>query len=140
MTNTIYTYGYGGKHPEELEKLVAELNATLFDVRFSPRSRNPAWSGKRLRERFNDRYQHVKAFGNANYKGGPILIVDYEVGKALIEQSDRPVILICVCKDSVICHRTYIAKLLTVEGFAVEELTDCRVKEISGQPAQPKLF
>ncbi len=24
MTNTIYTYGYGGKHPEELEKLVAQ--------------------------------------------------------------------------------------------------------------------
>jgi len=130
MTTTIYTYGYGGKHPEELEKIVAELNATIFDVRFSPRSRNPAWLGKRLRERFGDRYQHVKAFGNANYKGGDILIVDYEAGKALIEQSERAVILVCVCKDPVICHRTYIAKKLVEEGFTVEELTTYRIQEV----------
>ncbi len=125
MTATIYTYGYGGKHPEELEKMVAELGATIFDVRFSPRSRNPAWSGKRLRERFGDRYQHAKAFGNANYKGGDILI--------------------CVCKDPTICHRTYIARKLVNEGFAVEELATYRAQEVlkcstQSTQLQPPLF
>ena len=132
MTHTIYTYGYSGKHPEQLNQLVTALDATIFDIRFSPRSRNAAWSEKRLRERFADRYQHVKAFGNANYKGGDILIVNYEAGRALIEKSDRPVILMCVCRNPAICHRTHIARLLRTAGFTVTELKP--------QVVQPKLF
>lgn len=140
MTHTIYTYGYSGRAPEQLDQLAAALNATVFDIRFSPRSRNAAWSGKRLQARLQTRYRHVVEFGNVNYKGGPIHIVDYETGKSLIAHSENPVILICVCRDPAICHRTHIARLLRAGGLNVTELTPQRIAETLRQPTQPTLL
>ena len=122
MTKSVYTLGYSGRKMPEIEALVNRLGAVIFDIRFSPRSRAPVWSGKNFQTVFGARYRHVKALGNKNYKGGPIALVDFEAGKKAIETMGRPVILMCVCKNPAICHRTTIAERLRVEGFTVEEL------------------
>lgn len=105
--NTLYTIGYAKLSPDRLKAQAERLNAVLVDIRFSPASRRPEWSGKRLRELLGERYVHVKALGNINYKGGPIRYVDLDGGTqaiaALLEQ--RPVILMCVCADVETCHR-----------------------------------
>jgi len=124
MTQIVYTMGYAGKSLAEIRRLAEELDATLCDVRFSPRSRNPQFSGQRLAEALGERYVHLAAFGNRNYKGGPVDIVDYAAGKALLAAHPRPVILLCVCREAVRCHRTAIARQLAQEGFAVQELDE----------------
>lgn len=122
MTQQVYTLGYSGRKMPEIQALVERLGAVIFDIRFSPRSRAPVWNGTNFQRVFGARYRHMKAMGNKNYKGGPIALVDYEAGKAAIEAMGRPVILMCVCKDASICHRTTIAERLKSEGFTVEEL------------------
>jgi len=57
---TLYTLGYTGWAVDDVVAALDRLNAVLVDVRISPRSRNPAYSGKRLRERLGDRYVHVR--------------------------------------------------------------------------------
>lgn len=101
MTNKIYTIGYTGRKPQEIKEIVERLDAILLDIRFAPRSRVPRWAKKNLITLIGeDRYQHLKALGNVNYKsGGPIQFVDFEAGRAAIEASDKPVVLMCGCKD-----------------------------------------
>lgn len=122
MTKQVYTTGYGDKKVGAIASLAKRYDAIVLDIRYSPRSRNPDWSKKRMKERMGERYIHVREFGNANYRGGAIRIVDYDAGKAIIEQSDKPAILVCVCKDAKICHRTTIARRLRADGFDVEEI------------------
>ena len=124
MTKKVYTFGYSGKDTADLDRLVDDLGAVVFDVRFSPRSRNPHWNRRALEALLGDRYRHVRALGNANYRGGPIEIVDLEEGVRTIQASPQPVILMCVCKDPRICHRTTIADHLRALGFDVEELDE----------------
>lgn len=122
MTATIYTLGYSGRKAKDIKHIAEELDAVVFDIRYSPRSRNPDFSGKRLRELLAERYQHIRAFGNSNYRSGPIALVDFDAGLEAIRQSEKPVILMCVCKDAVICHRTTIAEHLRALGFEVSEI------------------
>ena len=122
MTTTVYTAGYGGRHFEDMVAWLDALDADLFDIRFSPRSRNPVWSGTELAKRLGDRYVHVLAFGNRNYKGGPVDLMDYEAGKRQVLNWPRPVILLCVCTDPTHCHRTTVAARLREDGCTVEEL------------------
>lgn len=122
MTQRVYTLGYSGRKMPALQELVEKLGAVIFDIRFSPRSRAPVWSGKNFQTTFGARYRHVKDFGNEAYKTGGIKLVDYEAGKAAIEAMGRPVVLMCACKNPAICHRTTIAERLRAEGFTVEEL------------------
>lgn len=118
----VYTIGYAGKTPAQIKELAEQLGAVVVDIRFSPFSRNPVWSGKQLRLSLGDRYVHLRAFGNANYKGGPISIVDYAAGKAFLLDMDKPAILMCVCKDPLTCHRTTVAAKLLADGLEVTEL------------------
>ena len=122
MTQRVYTLGYSGRKPAEILQIAEELDATVFDVRFSPRSRVPHWSRKRLTEFLGDRYRHVRALGNRNYRGGPIELEDFPAGLELIQDSERPVILMCACKDPAICHRSTIADMLRGVGLEVAEL------------------
>jgi hypothetical protein len=62
--------------------------------------------------------------GNRNYKGGPIEIVNLEAGVAEIRAAERPVLLLCVCSDPRICHRTFVADHLRALGFVVEEFVE----------------
>lgn len=134
MTTKIYTIGYTGRKPEEIKQAVRERGAVLLDIRFSPRSRVPQWTKKRLTELLGERYKHVKALGNINYKGGPIELVDFEAGKAIIDGFEVPVVLMCACKDQHRCHRTTVAQMLQAQG-------DYQIQEIgqSSPPRQPQL-
>jgi uncharacterized protein (DUF488 family) len=137
MTRQVFTLGYSGRTPDEIRQIVEDHDAILFDIRFSPRSRVPQWTRKQLTALMGaDRYQHIKALGNQNYKGdGPVELVDYQAGKAQIAAADRVVILMCACKHPQSCHRTVVAELLRADGFTVRE-----VGETSARPAQPALF
>ena len=112
--NPLYTFGYSGKQPEELLALAEQLNATVADIRFSPRSRVPQWSGGRLARLLGDRYRPLPALGNRNYKGGPIELVDPETGIAQVASllAHQPVILLCVCAEVEHCHRRLAAEII----------------------------
>lgn len=138
----IYTLGYSGRTPQELKAIVESLDANLIDVRYSPASRMPQWSGLRLRQLFGDRYTHLRQFGNVNYKNdGPIQLVSYEAGREALRGafSDRPIILMCVCSDPAICHRTHIANLLRQDGFEVAEWLPVPLPR-QPDPLQPELL
>jgi uncharacterized protein (DUF488 family) len=113
--NTIYTIGYSGLKPDRLLAAAENYNLLVVDVRYSPRSRQPEWSRKRLQELLGARYLHVPAFGNINYKGdGPIQLADPEAGKAVVVErlAQQPVLLLCACKDWQTCHRLAVATVL----------------------------
>jgi uncharacterized protein (DUF488 family) len=114
MFQPLYTFGYSGKQPDELLALAEQLDAIVVDIRFSPRSRVPQWSGGRLARLLGDRYCHLPALGNRNYKGGPIELVDLETGIAQVADllAHQPVILLCVCGDVQHCHRRLAAEAI----------------------------
>lgn len=122
MTDQIYTIGYTGRKPDQLKALAEQLDATVYDIRFSPRSRAPHWNRGRLEAMLGDRYMHIGELGNRNYKAGPIEIADLDAGLARIQDHPRPVILMCACKDLAGCHRSVISKHLQALGLEVEEL------------------
>lgn len=130
MTQQVYTFGYSGHTSAQLKQLAEELDAIVFDIRFSPRSRDPQWSGKRLRAALGHRYQHIRELGNENYKSGPIQLVDFEAGRKLIEDSSNPIILMCVCQNYRDCHRAVVASKLSQLGIATKE----------ARPATPRLY
>lgn len=134
MSNTtkVYTLGYSGRKPEEIKKIVNDLDAILVDIRFSPRSRVPRWAKKNLIALVGgSHYHHLKAFGNENYKsGGPIKFVDFEAGQAFIEKVERPaVILMCGCKNYHTCHRAEAAQRLEEIGYEIEEIGSSGIKK-----------
>lgn len=126
MTDRVYTIGYSGRKPAEILEIARDLDATVFDVRFSPRSRVPHWTRGRLEALLGDRYVHVRALGNRNYRSGPIDLVDFPAGLQLIREADRPVILMCACQDPALCHRSTIAETLRRAGMEVTELNESR--------------
>lgn len=104
----IWSIGYSGLKPDKLFGHVRSMNAVLVDIRYSPRSRNPAWSRSHLEQGLGDRYRHVQNLGNAAYlsKEGHIKIVDMEAGIAELEAIDAPaIILMCACERYADCHR-----------------------------------
>ena len=109
MENVLYTFGYAGAAPTDLLAHVAALGAVVCDVRFNPTSRLPGWSGVRLRALLGpERYAHLRALGNANYRrDGRVALVDSVQGVAQVGAllAERPVILLCVCRDVAACHR-----------------------------------
>lgn len=121
--HTLYTWGYTGTHPTDLLAYVEALHALLIDVRFVPWSRVPYWRKAALMELVGaERYLHLRALGNENYKGGPIKL---HAPAAVVEPvravlRERPAILLCACADPAICHRsvaaTYLARQLGVHG------------------------
>lgn len=118
--HAIYTIGYSGWKPEQLAAKVEELGALLVDVRFSPRSRVPQWTKKSLCELVGaENYVHCKNLGNENYKsGGPIKLLNPDAAIASLRDVQRPLILLCGCKDHTICHRADAATVLA-EAFGV---------------------
>lgn len=123
MMQPLYTFGYSGRLPDQLQALVEQLDAVVVDIRFSPRSRIPDWNGGRLQKLLGKRYRHLRALGNRNYKGGPVEFVDLaagvvEVGELLRQQ---PVVLLCVCADVQRCHRLLAAEAIAARyGVIVE--------------------
>ena len=123
-----YTAGYAGRTVDELDQLAEKLNAIVIDIRYSPRSRRPEWSRKRLIERFGERYYHLPEWGNVNYNRPtePIKINDLKEGsfrlpKIMKANPGMNVILLCYCGDREICHRKTVATLVWM-GNGVQEV------------------
>lgn len=129
--HTIYTIGYTGWKPEQLKAKVDELGAMLVDIRYSPRSRRPEWSREALRGLWGQNWErsclHLVALGNRNYKnGGAIELAAPEVGvKALAPVlQQRPIVLLCACRDADLCHRS------VASAFLSERLGDVEVVDL----------
>jgi uncharacterized protein (DUF488 family) len=105
--NTLYTIGYTGLKPERLRAIVAQHNAVLWDIRYSPNSRHPQWRRDALKALLGDAYVHIPALGNRNYKGGPIELAApaQALDQARLTLQRQPIILMCACKDYWTCHR-----------------------------------
>jgi uncharacterized protein (DUF488 family) len=121
MTRQVHGIGYNGRTLDDLRRIVEDLDAYLVDIRFAPYSRNPAFRKAALDKAFGDRYRYLQTFGNRNYKGGPVNLVDYTAGRAALEALDKPALLMCMCKDPASCHRTVILERLAQDGFVVQE-------------------
>jgi uncharacterized protein (DUF488 family) len=119
--NKIYTIGYTSTTPEELIELVSSLESILVDIRISPYSKDYRWRQKSLQQYFNDKYLHIKEFGNANYKIGSIKISNPHLGIIKITPTikNQSVILLCACYDYEKCHRKQVSSLLA-EAFHLE--------------------
>lgn len=129
MTRQAYGIGYSGRTMDELERIVQALDAVLVDIRFAPYSRNPAFRKASLQAALGSRYVHLGAFGNRNYQGGPVDIVDYEAGRAALEALERPALLMCMCRDPAACHRSVIMERLRAESFSVGEWDEPGVRQ-----------
>ena len=122
MTFPIYAFGYTGRKLDTLVENVTRADATLLDIRFSPRSRAPVWNRRNLEDAFGERYLWAgDTLGNRLYRTDAIEIVDIERGLELVAglAAKRPVALMCVCASPVGCHRTVITKVLRERGFVV---------------------
>ena len=129
MAHTLYTLGYTGLKPEQIQQLAADLGAKVIDTRFSPRSRAVQWTRLRLTQLLGSSYQHLPSLGNINYKGdGPIVINKPEEGvpqvASLLEK--QAIILLCVCAEVSSCHRKVVAEL-------VQEFSGCEITHLSGK-------
>jgi len=128
--HTIYTIGYSGWTPEALKAAVDARGALLVDIRYSPRSRRPEWRQEALRALWGecriDRYAWWKVMGNVNYKGGgpiQLLAPDLALPDARWWLAQRPIVLLCACRDVATCHRLTAADYLShALGAPVEHL------------------
>lgn len=116
----ITTFGYATRGIAELERIMGDdPSIRLVDIRRSPRSQfMPDFSKSRLAAKFGDRYLHVPALGNLNYRPEDrhkgIEIADIESGLAqLVPLLARgyTLVLMCACKDDG-CHRWVVLDLL----------------------------
>ena len=111
----LYTLGYAGWTAQQVEDQLLDLGGVLVDIRLSPRSRKPGFSGSALRQRFGPRYTHIPALGNENYNrsGAPILLRSEEEGMDRLAPMLQcwPVIVMCGCRDLATCHRLTVADL-----------------------------
>jgi hypothetical protein len=124
LTN-FYTTGYTGKRVEQLPALLDYYDAILADIRFAPVSRHLQWTKNYLSLMLKERYRHVAALGNRNYKtpGGAIQIHNLEIGLRLIESWETNVILLCACENAENCHRRVVRSELAKRGHEVQEIT-----------------
>ncbi|MCZ7547396.1 MAG: DUF488 family protein [Anaerolineae bacterium] len=100
IVTTIYTFGTQRRRLAELVALVHDLDALVVDVRLAPRSRVREWNQAVMAAALGDRYLHVGALGNLNYKtaGTPVRLCDMEAGIAALEPAraaGQSAILVC---------------------------------------------
>jgi hypothetical protein len=132
--SNFYTTGYTGKAVEQLPGLLDFYDAVLADIRFAPHSRHLQWTKNYLALMLKERYRHVAALGNRNYKtAGAIQIHNLEIGIRLIQSWEKNVILLCACQDLENCHRRVVKNELEKRGQEVAELA-------SWDTSQPSLF
>jgi uncharacterized protein (DUF488 family) len=138
---TIYTLGYGGGWDHALVlRAIEAVDGILVDIRFKPSSRDPRWRQPALRRVFGERYLWLQAFGNENYKGGPVRLLDPDDGVARVAAllgHGTPPILMCACRGWAGCHRRNAAELASSQlGVPVVHLEAMRFQP----PAADSLF
>jgi uncharacterized protein (DUF488 family) len=114
--------GYHGRTLDELQAIVAQLDAVLVDIRYAPHSWNPVFRKAALAAAFGDRYVYVRALGNRNFNSdAPPDLVDYDAGREVLAALGRPALVMCMCRDAATCHRTEVLRRLAADGFTVAE-------------------
>lgn len=113
----LFTFGYSGRKVDDLEAWLSRLDATIVDTRFQPMARDATWRKGPLEKRLGSRYTYGgHLLGNVNYKnGGEIKLADEAQGVSWLvvrQMRGEADVLLCVCKDPIGCHRTYIAELV----------------------------
>jgi hypothetical protein len=120
----VYTYGYDGKNRAALIAFLGEREGVLVDIRMTPFGSAPDWNKPELIAALGDRYVHVQALGNVNYRtGGPIQLSDKALGVQTVEQlaaKHGAVVLMCACASYESCHRRIVAELLRGRSMAVK--------------------
>ena len=112
--NTLFTFGYASRSMDEIISLLEEKQAILADIRSSPRSRKPGFNRYALAGSLRDKYRHLPALGNVNYRNPdlPIFLRDEDLGleglARLLEKSN--VVIMCGCKNLEKCHRLVVAE------------------------------
>lgn len=124
--HTIYTVGYSGWTPAQLQETATRLDAVVVDIRLSPTSRRPEWRSDALARLLRDRYEVLSDLGNVNYRvSEPIVLANpgpgVVVARSLLRR--RNIILLCACRDHALCHRNVAAQLISeATGDAVVHL------------------
>lgn len=120
----IYSFGYVTTTVAQLKEWLDQNDAVLLDIRFSANSRNPDWAKSNLSNAVGvARYTHFKTWGNENYKGGPIKLVNFDWGLQRFRALPySTVALMCACGNPATCHRTHVANLLRGQGYEVNEI------------------
>ena len=112
-TTKLYTMGYTGWTPLQLNLLATEHDMTIVDVRISPRSRVAHWNQRPLQANLGERYLHCPEMGNVHYRGdGPIQLRDVHGGIAKLTPlmaRGQKLVLMCMCKKHDECHRLLVA-------------------------------
>ena len=110
----IYTAGYMGWPVKELYTKVVELDAILVDIRYTPYSQIKDWRQQNLQDLFQTRYTYMHGLGNKNYQDGTIRLADPMRTIRPIQQilEQRPVVLLCGCRNHETCHRLQAAQFL----------------------------
>jgi hypothetical protein len=134
MMHPIYTVGYGaGWTPAQLAIELERLDAELWDIRYRPTSRQPAWTQAELQALLGPRYRHEAGLGNVNYQGGPIVLA--HPAQALPCARDtlrqRPIMLLCQCPNALTCHRSSAAT------FLAEQLGGVKVIHLEAPAPSP---
>lgn len=124
MARTCFTWGYSGRPLADLIGYMCDLDAVVVDIRLKPWSQDGRWVGAHLHHALGEQaalgalpatrllYHHVPAYGNKNYKGGPIELADPERGWRQVAGilAHRSIILLCVCRAWALCHRRVVAE------------------------------
>jgi uncharacterized protein (DUF488 family) len=110
----ILTLGYSGWKPADIRATVESHNAVLWDIRYSPKSRHPQWQRQAFASLLDSAYVLVPALGNRNYKGGAIELAAPAQALDLARRTlaQRPIILMCGCRNHWECHRLDAAEYL----------------------------
>lgn len=130
----IIPFGYSTPDSQSvLDRLMADENAYLVDIRYSVKSLNkPEWSFEQLKARYGKRYLWIKDLGNVNYfNHGPIQIANPEVGIPRVVsgvEQGYTLILLCTCTRYESCHRKVIVELLQKALLNVEVVHPVRAE------------
>ena len=114
VRQTVYSAGYQRLNLETFVRDVGALRAVVADVRLKPQSRNFVWNRRNLESTLGLRYVWIPELGNLNYKGGPIVLQAPAPGLLALANllTQSPVVVLCVCADPKVCHRTVVLHML----------------------------
>ena len=138
---TLYTIGYGGRHPQHFVTLLTQANIALVcDVRAEPRRAyrgiytfNPEKSSgplPRLLAQEGINYQWLPELGNPDRQDPEIRAFQQLMGQETESRLQRlhtliqagRTCLLCAEQDAQRCHRRIITAYLTAYGYVVQHL------------------
>lgn len=125
-----FTTGCAGRQLADLPALVEQQDAVIADIRFSVDADSPCQAFV-LQTLLGRKYRRVTQLGARKNKNGDQTIQHLALGLRVILSWRINVILLCECERFERCHRSIIARELSRQNFAVEELKDWQTQRQS---------